>query len=104
MKLTQTLIDVINRGDYETYARICDTEMSAIEPESFGNIVYGMPFHKFYFDNGKKKILQCLNFNHEFSALGHNSINNSMVSPIVHILGTDAACIAYVRLTQYLDK
>lgn len=53
IKLTEGLIDVINRGDYESYKRICDAEMSAIEPESFGQIVIGMPFHKFYFDNGK---------------------------------------------------
>ena len=27
-----------------------------------------------------------------------------MVNPQVHILSEDSACIAYVRLTQYLDK
>lgn len=53
VNLTQDLIDVINRGDYESYIRICDAEMTAIEPESFGNLVIGMPFHKFYFDNGE---------------------------------------------------
>ncbi|CRL03223.1 CLUMA_CG016219, isoform A [Clunio marinus] len=88
VKITQNLIDVINRGDYGSYEEICDHEMSAIEPESFGQIVIGYPFHKFYFDN----------------ALNHSSINNTMVNPSVHILGEDAACIAYVRLTQYLDK
>lgn len=36
--------------------------------------------------------------------LNHKSINNTMVNPIVTLLGDHAACIAYVRLTQYLDK
>lgn len=53
IKLTQELIDVINRGNYANYTRICDHDMSAFEPESLGNIVIGMPFHKFYFDNGE---------------------------------------------------
>lgn len=52
IQLTQNLIDVINRGDYNSYSKICDPKMSAFEPESLGNIVVGMPFHKFYFDNG----------------------------------------------------
>jgi calcium/calmodulin-dependent protein kinase (CaM kinase) II len=53
VQATQNLIDVINRGDYESYTQICDPDMTAFEPESLGNIVIGMPFHKFYFDNGK---------------------------------------------------
>lgn len=58
IKLTQNLIDVINQGNYESYIRICDHDMTAFEPESLGNIVIGMPFHKFYFDNGKKNFLE----------------------------------------------
>lgn len=83
--------------------------MSAIEPESFGNLVFGMPFHKFYFDNGE--ITGSIKFNsfpNYILALtdktSNKSINNTMVTPHVHILGDDAACIAYVRLTQYQDK
>lgn len=55
VKLTENLIDVINRGDYESYTKICDPEITAFEPEAIGNVVVGMPFHKFYFDNGNKK-------------------------------------------------
>ncbi|XP_070509675.1 calcium/calmodulin-dependent protein kinase type II alpha chain-like [Chironomus tepperi] len=86
--LTQNLIDIINKGDYEGYTNICDTNLTAFEPESLGNIVIGMPFHKFYFDN----------------AIGYKSINNTLVNPKVHLLGDNAACIAYVRLTQFVDK
>lgn len=41
-----------------------------------------------------------------FTVLGKNvkSINTTILNPHVHLLGDDAACIAYVRLTQYIDK
>lgn len=39
-------------------------------------------------------------------AVGKNckAINTTILNPHVHLLGDDAACIAYVRLTQYIDK
>lgn len=33
--------------------KICDPHLTAFEPESLGNLVEGMDFHKFYFENGK---------------------------------------------------
>ena len=57
IEMTASLIDVINRGDYERYTQICDPALTAFEPESLGNIVIGMPFHKFYFDNGMQQLL-----------------------------------------------
>lgn len=41
-----------------------------------------------------------------FSVLGRNckAVNTTILNPHVHLLGEDAACIAYVRLTQYMDK
>lgn len=57
IKITESLIDVINRGDYERYTQICDPALTAFEPESLGNIVIGMPFHKFYFDNGMRQFM-----------------------------------------------
>lgn len=40
------------------------------------------------------------------SVVGKNckAINTTILNPHVHLLGEDAACIAYVRLTQYIDK
>lgn len=40
------------------------------------------------------------------SVVGRNykAINTTILNPHVHLLGDDAACIAYVRLTQYIDK
>ncbi|XP_063217499.1 calcium/calmodulin-dependent protein kinase type II alpha chain isoform X10 [Bacillus rossius redtenbacheri] len=88
IKMTEQLIEAINTGDYEAYTKICDPHLTAFEPEALGNLVEGMDFHKFYFDNGKN----C------------KSLNTTILNPHVHLLGDDAACIAYVRLTQYMDK
>lgn len=40
------------------------------------------------------------------SVLGKNSktLNSTILNPSVHLLGDNAACIAYIRLTQYMDK
>ncbi|XP_076766205.1 calcium/calmodulin-dependent protein kinase II isoform X16 [Xylocopa sonorina] len=91
IKMTEQLIDSINTGDFEAYTKICDPHLTAFEPEALGNLVEGMDFHKFYFDN---------------AVLGKNckAVNTTILNPHVHLLGEDAACIAYVRLTQYMDK
>lgn len=90
IKMTDQLIKAINSGDFEAYAKICDPQLTAFEPESLGNLVEGMDFHKFYFEN----------------VLGKNSkaINTTILNPHVHLLGDDTACIAYIRLTQFIDK
>lgn len=49
-----------------------------------------MEFHKFYFDNGAGK--------------SYKSQNTTIINPTVHLLGDDAACIAYIRLMQYIDR
>lgn len=54
IKITETLIDSISRGDFAAYEKFCDPNMTAFEPESLGHLVTGMSFHKFYFDNREK--------------------------------------------------
>lgn len=34
------------------YRKICDPGLTAFEPEALGNLVEGMDFHRFYFENG----------------------------------------------------
>ncbi|XP_037925654.1 calcium/calmodulin-dependent protein kinase type II alpha chain isoform X6 [Hermetia illucens] len=91
IKITEQLIEAINSGDFDAYTKICDPHLTAFEPEALGNLVEGIDFHKFYFEN---------------VVLGKNckAINTTILNPHVHLLGEDAACIAYVRLTQYIDK
>uniref|UniRef100_A0A3B3HQ32 calcium/calmodulin-dependent protein kinase n=1 Tax=Oryzias latipes TaxID=8090 RepID=A0A3B3HQ32_ORYLA len=51
IKITEQLIEAINNGDFEAYTRICDPGLTSFEPEALGNLVEGMDFHKFYFEN-----------------------------------------------------
>ncbi|XP_067128959.1 calcium/calmodulin-dependent protein kinase type II delta chain-like isoform X2 [Centruroides vittatus] len=90
IKMTECLLESINNGDYATYIKLCDPHMTAFEPEALGNLVEGMDFHRFYFENVLGKQIK--------------NLHTLMLNPAVHLLGEDAACIAYVRLTQYIDK
>uniref|UniRef100_A0A8C2I0W1 calcium/calmodulin-dependent protein kinase n=1 Tax=Cyprinus carpio TaxID=7962 RepID=A0A8C2I0W1_CYPCA len=89
IKITEQLIEANNNGDFEAYAKICDPGLTCFEPEALGNLVEGMDFHRFYFEN----------------LLSKNSkpIHTTILNPHVHLIGDEAACIAYIRLTQYVD-
>ncbi|XP_078285301.1 calcium/calmodulin-dependent protein kinase type II subunit beta isoform X41 [Rhinoraja longicauda] len=89
IKLTEQLIEAINNGDFEAYAKICDPGLTSFEPEALGNLVEGMDFHRFYFEN--------------LLAKNTKPIHTTILNPHVHLIGEDAACIAYIRLTQYID-
>ncbi len=34
-------------------SKICDPGLTSFEPEALGNLVEGMDFHRFYFENRK---------------------------------------------------
>nr|XP_058922628.1 calcium/calmodulin-dependent protein kinase type II subunit delta isoform X19 [Kogia breviceps] len=89
IKVTEQLIEAINNGDFEAYTKICDPGLTAFEPEALGNLVEGMDFHRFYFENALSK--------------NNKPIHTIILNPHVHLVGDDAACIAYIRLTQYMD-
>ncbi|NXS72508.1 KCC2D kinase, partial [Pandion haliaetus] len=57
IKVTEQLIEAINNGDFEAYTKICDPGLTSFEPEALGNLVEGMDFHRFYFENGKHSYL-----------------------------------------------
>ncbi|XP_029933111.1 calcium/calmodulin-dependent protein kinase (CaM kinase) II gamma 1 isoform X6 [Myripristis murdjan] len=90
IKITEQLIEAVNNGDFDAYTRICDPGLTSFEPEALGNLVEGMDFHKFYFEN----------------LLSKNSkpVHTTLLNPHVHLIGEDAACIAYIRLTQFVDS
>uniref|UniRef100_A0A8C6SSM1 calcium/calmodulin-dependent protein kinase n=1 Tax=Neogobius melanostomus TaxID=47308 RepID=A0A8C6SSM1_9GOBI len=89
IKVTEQLIEAINNGDFEAYTKICDPSLTSFEPEALGNLVEGTDFHRFYFENALSK--------------GRQPIHTILLNPHVHLIGEDAACIAYIRLTQYMD-
>ncbi|XP_035389271.1 calcium/calmodulin-dependent protein kinase (CaM kinase) II gamma 1 isoform X5 [Electrophorus electricus] len=90
IKITEQLIEAVNNGDFEAYTRICDPGLTSFEPEALGNLVEGMDFHKFYFENLLSK--------------NNKPVHTTILNPHVHLIGEDAACIAYIRLTQYIDS
>ncbi|XP_035482199.1 calcium/calmodulin-dependent protein kinase type II delta 1 chain isoform X7 [Scophthalmus maximus] len=89
IKVTEQLIEAINNGDFEAYTKICDPGLTSFEPEALGNLVEGTDFHRFYFENALSK--------------GKQPIHTILLNPHVHLIGEEAACIAYIRLTQYID-
>ncbi|XP_053367292.1 calcium/calmodulin-dependent protein kinase (CaM kinase) II gamma 1 isoform X11 [Clarias gariepinus] len=90
IKITEQLIEAVNNGDFDAYTRICDPGLTSFEPEALGNLVEGMDFHKFYFENLLSK--------------NNKPVHTTILNPHVHLIGEDAACIAYIRLTQYIDS
>ncbi|XP_046379276.1 calcium/calmodulin-dependent protein kinase type II delta chain-like isoform X32 [Haliotis rufescens] len=90
IKLTEQMLQAITSGDYEAYTKLIDPHLTSFEPEALGNLIVGMDFHKFYFDHVLSK--------------NNKPVNTSILNPHVHLLGEDAACIAYIRLTQYIDR
>ncbi len=85
--LTRQLLDAVAAGDFKAYFRLCDPSLTAFEPEARGQLVEGMQFHRFYFDQ-----------------LSHRpAINTTMAQPHVRFLGDDVALVCYVRLQQRLS-
>nr|AXS78247.1 Calcium/calmodulin-dependent protein kinase type II [Anisakis simplex] len=90
VRVTQQLLDAISCKDYESYSKLCDPSMTCFEPEALGNLIEGMDFHKFYFDNN--------------TAVRGPKIHTTLLNPNVHLMGDEGACIAYIRLTQFIDR
>jgi len=83
LRLNQRLLDCIAGGDWATYEELCDPSLTAFEPESAGQLVEGLGFHRFYFNVGTAK----------------GEHHTTMCSPRVRIMG-DVALVTYVRLNQ----
>jgi calcium/calmodulin-dependent protein kinase (CaM kinase) II len=86
LQLNRRLLTSIDEADWNTYQELCDPSLTAFEPESRGQLVEGMEFHRFYFfTKGAPK----------------GNSNTTMCAPQVRLMG-DVAVITYVRLMQYL--
>lgn len=86
LDLSRRLLDSIHAQDWEAYAALCDPSLTCFEPEAVGNLVAGMPFHRFYFEM-------------EASNRPHQS---TISSPDVRLMG-DTAVVCYIRLTQRIE-
>lgn len=88
LALNQRLLDAIVQRDWQTYAELCHESLTAFEPESCGQLVSGLGFHRFYF---------------QLPASGRPA-QATMALPQVRMLSDDAALVCYVRLNQTLDE
>ncbi|KAF4802741.1 Calcium/calmodulin-dependent protein kinase type II subunit delta [Turdus rufiventris] len=76
IKVTEQLIEAINNGDFEAYTQSkCD--FSRVYPVCVSPVA--------------------------LSKANTKPIHTIILNPHVHLVGEDAACIAYIRLTQYMD-
>uniref|UniRef100_U3J4U9 calcium/calmodulin-dependent protein kinase n=1 Tax=Anas platyrhynchos platyrhynchos TaxID=8840 RepID=U3J4U9_ANAPP len=89
IKVTEQLIEAISNGDFESYTKMCDPGMTAFEPEALGNLVEGLDFHRFYFEN--------------LWSRNSKPVHTTILNPHIHLMGDESACIAYIRITQYVD-
>jgi ketosteroid isomerase-like protein len=83
LQLNQRLLECIAQGDWATYETLCDPGLTAFEPESRGQLVEGLEFHRFYFRLG--------------GARGPN--HTTLCAPRVRLLG-DVGLVTYIRLNQ----
>ncbi|KAF2985938.1 hypothetical protein EK904_002095, partial [Melospiza melodia maxima] len=86
IKVTEQLIEAISNGDFESYTKMCDPGMTAFEPEALGNLVEGLDFHRFYFEN--------------LWSRNSKPVHTTILNPHIHLMGDESACIAYIRITQ----
>ncbi|TRY60060.1 hypothetical protein DNTS_010100 [Danionella cerebrum] len=102
IKVTEQLIEAISNGDFESYTKMCDPSVTAFEPEALGNLVEGLDFHRFYFENS----CALHGYTEIFSTVwskNNKPVHTTILNPHIHLIGEEAACIAYIRITQYLD-
>lgn len=77
------MIEVINNGDFEVYIKICDLGFIVFEFEVLGNLVEGMDFYWFYFENVLFK--------------SNKLIYIIILNFYVYLVGDDVVCIVYIR-------
>src|SRR5436305_3686570 len=87
LSLNQRLLDCIADGDWAAYQELSDPSLTAIEPESHGQLIEGMAFHRFYFDIGGIR--------------GRHQ--TTMCAPHVRVMG-DVAVVVYQRLVQRMSQ
>ncbi len=83
LSLNQRLLDCIAAGDWAAYQELCDPSLTAVEPESHGQLIEGLAFHRFYFDLGGIR----------------GRSQTTMCAPHVRVMG-DVAVVVCQRIVQ----
>ncbi|XP_070545102.1 calcium/calmodulin-dependent protein kinase type II subunit delta-like [Ptychodera flava] len=83
IRITKEMLHAIDHRDFNTYRNMTVNYLSCFEPQTKGQLVEGLDFHKYFFDR-----------------FPISDGPTTIVNPRVHLFGTDVACIGYVRLRQ----
>jgi calcium/calmodulin-dependent protein kinase (CaM kinase) II len=89
MDSTKKLLEAISVGDWDTYAAFSDAKTTCFEPETCGQQVEGLAFHKFY-------------FNLPSGSPDAPKATTTIASPIVRVIG-DVGLVTYNRVVQRAD-
>lgn len=92
-QVTNNLLRAIATNNFALYQQLCDPKMTCFEPESCGNLVEGLDFHRFYFDVANSRAENQLSVK-----------SMTILRPAVHVHNNDLATIAYVCLLQTLNS
>lgn len=85
LELNRSLIRAIAAKDWATYSPMVAEDVSCFEPESHSQLIFGLPFHEYYFR----------------LPAGAVPVNTTFCQEHVRVLGPDAAVVSYVRLLQF---
>lgn len=83
--ITIELINAIRKGDVEKYKLLSSERLTAIEPESNGNIIEGLDFHIFFLENRSpfEYHLELLNpvirINKDSAYIAYTLINSTLI-------------------------
>jgi ketosteroid isomerase-like protein len=91
LAVNRRLLDAVAAADWKTYKELVADDITCFEPEAKGQLVEGLPFHKFYFDLAGDR------------SKAAPPVTTTLASPVVKMLGNDVGIVAYVRLVQKLD-
>ena len=102
LRCNAELLSAIGEGDWHTYSRLCADDITCFEPETAGQQVSGLDFHRFFFENagadgdGDASDAQA-------GAGAAAAPLNTMCSPVVRVMGP-VAIVSYARATQAISE
>lgn len=84
LELNRRLIRAIAAKDWEVYSQLIAADVTCFEPESHSQLVFGLPFHEYYFR----------------LPAAQPPIQTTFCQEHVRLIGSDCGVVCYVRLLQ----
>ena len=112
LRCNAELLSAIGQGDWRTYSRLCADDITCFEPETAGQQVSGLDFHRFFFDLGGGGGESDGDSDGSSAQAGQAAAAstststaplNTMCSPVVRVMGP-VAIVSYARATQAVGE